>query len=53
MDARFRATFDAEMKHLHGSGLGASLKQAEPISLDEESLLWSSGKFGTQWPSVA
>ena len=34
----FRSTFDAEMKRLHGSGLGTSSKQAEPISLDEEAM---------------
>ena len=34
----FRATLDAEMKRLHGKGLGTSSKQAEPITPDEESL---------------
>ena len=38
----FRATLDAEMKCLHGKGLGTSSKQAEPITPDEESLLWTS-----------
>ncbi len=42
----FRSTLDAEMKRLHGSGLGTSSKQAEPISPDEEAMLWSSGQFG-------
>ena len=28
-------------------GLGASSKQAEPITPDEESLLWTSGQLGT------
>ena len=27
----FRATLDAEMKHLHGKGLGTSSKQAKLI----------------------
>ncbi len=47
----FRSTFDAEMKRLHGSGLGTSSKQAEPISLDEEAMQW----FGTHawWQSLA
>ena len=39
----FRKTLDAE---LHGSGLGATSKQAEPITEDEESLLWSNGLLG-------
>ena len=43
----FRLTLDAEMKRLHGLGLGTSTKQAEPITPDEEALLWSSGQFGT------
>ena len=38
----FRATLDAEMKHLHRMGLGASSKQAESINPDKESLLWTS-----------
>ena len=43
----FRATLDAEMKCLHGKGLGTNSKQAEPITADEESLLWTSGQLGT------
>ena len=35
------------MKCLHGLGLGATSKQAEPITRDEEALLWSCGQFGT------
>lgn len=45
--SNFRATLDAEMKCLHGKGLGTSSKQAEPITPDEESLLWTSGQLGT------
>ena len=36
-------TLDAEMKCLHGFGLGTSSKQAEPITPDEEALLWTRG----------
>ena len=43
----FRVTLDAEMKRLHGLGLGAISKRAEPISPDEELLLWTSGQLGT------
>ncbi len=35
------------MKRLHGTGLGVSKKQAEPISPDEEAILWAKGLFGT------
>lgn len=42
----FRVTLDAEMKRLHGIGLGTKSKQAEPITEDEECLLWSSGELG-------
>ena len=44
-DARFgnfRVTLDAKMKRLHRLGLGTSSKQAEPITPDEEALLWTS-----------
>ena len=48
----FRVTLDAEMKRLHGLGLGTCSKQAEPITPDEEALLWTSGQFGTNNGSV-
>ena len=35
------------MKRLHRKGLGTSSKQAEPITPDEESPLWTSGQLGT------
>lgn len=41
----FRAML--EMKRLHRKGLGTSSKQAEPITPDEESPLWTSGQLGT------
>ena len=44
----FRAVLDAEMKRLHSLGLGATSKQAEPITSDDEALLWSTGQLGTQ-----
>ena len=43
----FRQTLDAEMKRLHKKGLGTNPSQAEPISPDEESLLWAKGQLGT------
>ena len=42
----FRAVLDAEMKRLHSLGLGSTIKQAQPITPDEEALLWSTGQFG-------
>ena len=42
----FRAVLDAEMKRLHSLGLGSTTKQAQPITPDEEALLWSTGQFG-------
>lgn len=43
----FRATLDTEMKRLHGLGLGTAVRKAEPITSDEEALLWTSGQLGT------
>ena len=35
-----RSSLDAEMKRLQSKGLGSTHKQAEPITEDEEELLW-------------
>ena len=42
----FRQTLDAEMQRLHRKGLGTTKKQAEPITPDEETILWTSGQLG-------
>lgn len=42
----FRQSLDAEMQRLHTKGLGTKKKQAEPITEDEEAILWSSGQLG-------
>ena len=34
------------MQRLHVKGLGMKKKQAEPITTDEEAILWASGKMG-------
>ena len=34
------------MQCLHAKGLGTKKKQAEPITTDEEAILWASGKMG-------
>ena len=36
----FRSSLDAEMKRLQSKGLGSGHKQAEPLTEDEEELLW-------------
>ncbi len=43
----FRRSLDAEMKRLHGMGLGVKTNQAEPLSPDDEAILWSKGLFGS------
>ena len=37
---------DSEMKRLKAKGLGMTVNKAEPISLEEEELLWESGALG-------
>ena len=39
-------TLDSEMKRLKAKGLGMAVNKAEPISLEEEELLWESGALG-------
>ncbi len=43
----FRSVIDAEMRRLHRNSLGTSSRQAEPITPDEEAILWTTGQFGT------
>ena len=42
----FRDVLDSEMKRLHGQGLGAKKRHAEPISQEEEELLWEKELLG-------
>ena len=46
----FHCTLDAEMKILHSLGLGTTVKQAEPITNEEEDRLWSQRKLGSGTP---
>jgi len=43
----FESLWMHEMKRLHGLGLGTNPNQAEPITHDEEALLWTSKQLGT------
>ena len=40
---RLRKALDCRMKELTASGIGVSVKRADPISLDDEISLWNSG----------
>ena len=50
--AEFRADLDAEMKRLQQSGLGSKRRQAEPLTLEEEELLWKKGLLGSSNPQT-
>ena len=42
----FRSSLDAEMKRLQSTGIGSTRKQAEPLTVEEEELLWEKGILG-------
>ncbi len=44
--ADFKKSLDAEMKRLQSKGLGSKKRQAEPLSLDKEEILWEKGLLG-------
>ena len=48
----FQRTLDGEMKHLRSCGLGSKKKQAEPISIHEETIPWEHGLLGSCSPQV-
>ncbi len=43
--ARTRAALDARMKQLTKEGVGTVRKQAEPLTREQEDVLWSKGIF--------
>ena len=48
--ARFRTVLDSEMKRLQSSGLGSGQRKAEPITYDEEEIMWEKGILGDHSP---
>ena len=42
--AEFRSVLDAEMKCLKSAGIGSRARKAEPITPQEEDLLWEGGR---------
>ncbi len=48
--ADFKGTLDAEMKRLQSKGVGSKRRQAEPLTEDEEELLWQKGLLGDRTP---
>ncbi len=43
---------DGEMKRLRALGLGVKVRRAEPISVQEENMLWKKGLLGSHSPQV-
>ena len=50
--AEFRSTLDAEMKRLQQLGIGSKKKQAEPLTDEEEEVLWQKGLLGDHTPKA-
>ena len=50
--AEFRTTLDAEMKCLQQKGLGSKGQQAEPLTEEEEEILWSKELLGDHSPQA-
>lgn len=52
-DAEFKSFIDslnAEMKRLQSKGTGSTVKQAEPITIEEEELMWETGVLRDHCP---
>ena len=50
--SQFKASLDAEMKWLQSSGKGTKKRQAEPLTLEEEEVLWEKGLLGDATPQT-
>ena len=50
--SELQKTLDSEMKRLRSRGLGCNPKKADPISVEEEELLWSTGALGESSPQT-
>ena len=50
--ADFRSTLDAEMKRLKRAGMGSHRRQAEPLTQEEEELLWEKRILGDYSPQA-
>ena len=48
----FRTTLDSKKKSLSSTGQYIHKRQAEPITVEDESLLWELGLLGTTSPTV-
>ena len=47
-----RDSLDSEMKRLISEGVGVQVKQTEPLSKDEEDILWNKGLLGSENPRI-
>ena len=48
--AGFRSSLDGEMKRLQSKGIGSKSRQAEPLTVDEEEMLWKRKVLGDHNP---
>ena len=48
--SKFRIVLDSEMKRLRAAGVGTVQQKAEPITLEEEEVLWQRGILGDSTP---
>ena len=50
--AKFKSSLNAEMTRLQAAGLGSKKKQAEPLTLEEEAVLWKKKILGDHNPKA-
>ena len=50
--AEFRVCLDAEMKRLQSAGCGSKTRKAEPLTEEEEEILWQKGLLGRSTPQA-